>query len=126
MTPLSEDLPHKTGNGDLLETRMELLEDKLASHAKDLKCTVEDRVDQIESRFHRAMRTMSQSECAETDSLENVIEFAAENVSLHHLPTTAALEALKDLNKTLQLTRDHLDALGTSVARMREAVSSSC
>ena len=106
---------------DGLEIRMELLEAKLASHAGDLKETVTERIDQIESRFNRAMRSLS-GKGGENEAMENVIEFAAEHVEMHHLPTTAALEALHDLNLTLQLTREHLDALGASVNRMREAV----
>lgn len=106
---------------DGLEIRMELLETKLASHADDLKETVTERVDQIESRFHRAMRSLSGKD-GENEAMENVIEFAAEHVEMHHLPATAALEALHDLNLTLQLTREHLDALGASVNRMRDAV----
>ncbi len=100
---------------------MELLESKLANHAEDLKDTVSERVDQIESRFHRAMRSLSGKD-GDSEAMENVIEFAAEHLELHHLPTTAALEALHDLNLTLQLTREHLDALGASVNRMRAAV----
>tara|TARA_B100000927_G_scaffold7721_3_gene6182 strand:- start:7762 stop:8193 length:432 start_codon:yes stop_codon:yes gene_type:complete len=107
---------------DRLEIRMDLLESKLASHADDLKETVTERVDQIESRFCRAMRSLSGKD-GEGEVMENVIEFAAEHVGMHHLPTTAALEALHDLNLTLQLTKEHLDALGGSVSRMRDAVS---
>lgn len=106
---------------DRLEIRMDLLESRLASHADDLKETVTERVDQIESRFCRAMRSLSGKD-GECEVMENVIEFAAEHVGMHHLPTTAALEALHDLNLTLQLTKEHLDALGGSVSRMRDAI----
>ncbi len=118
-----EIMPEESGKVDRLDMRMHLLEDKLASHAEDLQSNVAERVDQIESRFERAMRSLCADD-ASGDSIENVIEFAAENVELHHLPTTAALEALNDLNDTIRLTREHLDALGTSVARMRDAVAS--
>ena len=107
---------------DRLEIRMDLLESKLATHADDLKETVSERVDQIESRFCRAMLSLSGKD-GEGEVMENVIEFAAEHLEMHHLPTTAALEALHDLNSTLQLTKEHLDALGGSVSRMRDAVS---
>ncbi|MEM9282123.1 MAG: hypothetical protein AAGA96_09870 [Verrucomicrobiota bacterium] len=115
--------PAEPGKVDRLEMRMHLLEDKLASHAENLKSTIEERMDQIESRFERSMKSL----CGEKDmdeSMEKVIEFASENLELHHLPTAAAMEALNDLRDTIGITREHLEALGTSVARMREAVGS--
>ncbi len=102
-----------------LEARMRLLESTLSAHAEDLKTGVTERVDRIESRFHRAMTTLTSDD--EGNEAANVLEFEAGDVSLHHLPTTAALDALNELNDTLQLTREHLEALGNSVARMRRS-----
>lgn len=99
-----------------IDARITMLETKLASHAEELKENVTERVDRIESRFHRALVSLGSSEEAEGD---NVVEFQSDAVTLHHLPATAALNCLNELNDTLQLTRDHVDALEESVDRMR-------
>jgi hypothetical protein len=97
-----------------------LLESRLEYHAEELKDDVSRRVERIESRFDRAMKSISPSEDAPDSA--NVIEFLSEPANLHHLPATAAIDALNELNDTLRLTRVHLEALGASVAKMRRAV----
>ena len=99
-----------------IDTRISMLESNLASHAEEMKENVTERVDRIESRFHRAMVSLGSSEEQEDDK---VVEFQSDTVTLHHLPATAALNCLNELNDTLQLTRDHVEALEESVDRMR-------
>lgn len=96
---------------------MSNLEDELTAHAEELKESVTERIDRIESRFKRAMISIG-SKCDSEDA-GNVIEFNSDEVTLHHLPTVSALEALNELNDTIRLTREHLDALVSSVDRMR-------
>lgn len=103
-----------------LESRMENLESKLEAHANDLKSKVTDRVDRIESRIHRAMSSLTGE--GEDQSVENVIEFQGEPKSLHHLPAASAISALNELNSTLKQTREHLEALGVSVEKMRRSI----
>ncbi len=105
--------PHSTKD---IDSRISMLESKLASHAMEMKENVTERVDRIESRFHRAMVSLGSSEEQEGDK---VVEFQSDTVTLHHLPATAALNCLNELNDTLQLTRDHVEALEESVDRMR-------
>jgi hypothetical protein len=105
--------PHSTKD---IDSRISMLESKLASHAMEMKENVTERVDRIESRFHRAMVSLGSSEEQEGDK---VVEFRSDTVTLHHLPATAALNCLNELNDTLQLTRDHVEALEESVDRMR-------
>lgn len=100
-----------------VDARISMLEAKLTSHAEQLKANITDRVARIESRFHRALISLGSE--AESEGQGNVVEFKSDQVNLHHLPATAALHALNELNDTLQLTRDHVEALGESVARMR-------
>lgn len=109
-----------TGEEDL-EDRMTFLESELTAHAKDLKESVTQRIDRIESRFQRALVSIGSK--TDEENPANIIEFNSSEVRLHHLPTVAALEALNELNATLRLTREHLDALNTSVTRMRRAVN---
>ena len=99
-----------------IDARISMLESKLASHAEELKENVTQRVDRIESRFHRAMVSLGSSKEQEG---EKVVEFQSDAVTLHHLPAAAALNCLNELNDTLQLTRDHVEALEESVDRMR-------
>ncbi|MCG8601649.1 MAG: hypothetical protein MI807_16015 [Verrucomicrobiales bacterium] len=111
--------PRPTGerkSTEEIDARISLLESKLASHAEELKENVTERVDRIESRFHRALVSLGSPEGEEE---EKVVEFKSDAVTLHHLPATAALSCLNELNDTLQLTRDHVDALEESVDRMR-------
>ena len=116
----AEDAPRSGGKSQSLEVRMDLLESKLEVHARDLKSRVTERVERIESRIHRAMNSLCGE--AEEDGAENVVEFVSGEKSLHHLPTTSAISALNELNATLQQTKEHLDALSQSVARMRQSI----
>ena len=100
-----------------IDARISLLERKLTNHAEELKSNITDRVDRIESRFQRAMVSLGSE--ADSENEGNIVEFKNEQVTLHHLPATAALNALNELNDTLRLTRDHVEALGESVERMR-------
>ncbi|MDF2378291.1 MAG: hypothetical protein P1U81_18785 [Verrucomicrobiales bacterium] len=115
-----EKLASLGGSRHSLEERMEKLESRLEVHSSDLKDRVTERVERIESRIHRAMTSLSG--VTEDESAENVIEFAAEAKSMHHLPTTSAISALNELNSTLRQTREHLDALRASVEQMRRSV----
>jgi len=105
-----------------LEGRMRLLESKLTTHAEDLKTSLVRRVDRIESRVSRALVSLGTD--SEEDA-ENVVEFESEAKDLHHLPATSALSALNELNETLVITRNHMEALDRSVSRMREALDRS-
>ena len=100
---------------------MTFLESELTAHAQDLKESVTQRIDRIESRFQRALVSIGTK--TDEENPANIIEFNSSEVRLHHLPTVAALEALNELNATLRLTKEHLDALNTSVTRMRRAVN---
>lgn len=111
-----EDFPELSGD---LDERIAALETNLTTHAEELTRNVVSRVDRIESRFHRALVSMGGDE--EKLETENVIEFTSDQVSLHHLPTVAALEALNELNHTLRLTREHVDALSDTVTRMKRS-----
>lgn len=116
-----DDKPYrrKRDTSDELESRLHLLESTLSAHAEELKRGVTERVERIESRFHRAMISLTLDD--EGNEAANVVEFEGDDSVLHHLPTTAAIDAINELNDTLQLTREHLDALGSSVARMRRS-----
>ena len=105
---------------DQLESRMKLLETKLGDHAEELKSNIVQRVDRIESRVSRALVTMGAD--SEDENAENVVEFQGEGDS-HHLPATSAIGALNELNQTLELTRNHMEALNRSVTRMRETLA---
>ena len=61
-------------------------------------------------------------------SADNVVEFGRE-VAVeespvdHQLHLRNARAAMKELNETLRLTREHLEALSGSIERMRRSVS---
>ena len=109
----------------MIEARLATLELKLVSHAEELKLQVSERVLRIQSRLENAMKPFqSQAEAGETgEGVDNVIAFVTDAKHLHHLHATNACEALNELNQTLRLTREHLEALASSVDRMRQAVS---
>lgn len=115
-----------------LETRMLLLENRLSHHAEELKTSLFQRVERIESRVVRALVTLGSREAEESEAA-NVVEFSGfgtddsgnENREVHHLPASAAVSALNELNDTLELTRNHMEALDASVSRMREALRQS-
>lgn len=102
-----------------IDERIAALENNLTVHAEELTRNVVSRVERIESRFHRALISMGGD--AEKLEKENVIEFTTDHIVLHHLPTVAAIEALNELNHTLQLTREHVDALRDTVSRMKRS-----
>ena len=107
-----------------IEARLAALEAKLVSHAEELKSQVSERVVRIQSRLENAMRPFHPGGEAEKgeDEAVNVVPFAAASPDLHHLHASNAREALHELNQTLTLTREHLEALSSSVDRMRQSV----
>lgn len=117
--PREDDAEVRSGR-ELLESRMVLLESKLSVHAEDLRESVVRRVERIESRVSRALTSLGSGQ--DTPDPDNVVEFAEAGRDLHHLPAVAAVSALNELNATLELTRNHLDALDASVDRMRTAL----
>jgi len=108
------------------EERLRFMEETLARHAGEIHSSALERIGRIESRVHRAVFLLS-SDAAEQCE-ENVVEFcgagggAGGTVGHHALPAKAAQDALFELNATLKVTREHLDALGSSVRRLRAAV----
>jgi len=109
-----------------VEPRLRLMEAKLTYHAEEIHRGVVERVDRIDSRIQRAMALLAAD--GEDRCEENVVEFRGVDAgpgqaSHHSLPAIAAREALHELNATLKVTREHLDALGASVGRLREAVA---
>ena len=106
-----------------IEARLAALESKLVSHAEELKSQVSERVVRIQSRLENAMRPFhSDGEAEKADGADNVVPFASASPDLHHLHASNAREALHELNQTLTLTREHLEALSSSVDRMRQSV----
>jgi hypothetical protein len=110
---------------EVIEARLAALERKLVSHAEDLKVQVSDRVLRIQSRLENAMKPFEadSSEGEATGDVSNVLNFAGDFTQLHHLHATNACSALNDLNQTLKVTREHLEALASSVDRMKRSVS---
>ncbi len=113
----------------MIEARLATLELKLVTHAEELKVQVSERVMRIQSRLENAMKFF-QSSSPEDDGegecladAENVLAFSADLTHLHHLHAANAHEAINELNQTIRLTREHLEALAGSVDRMRQAVS---
>ncbi|MBP6783155.1 MAG: hypothetical protein KA152_05165 [Verrucomicrobiales bacterium] len=110
---------------EMIEARLATLELKLVSHAEELKLQVSERVLRIQSRLENAMKPFqSEVDSGETgEGADNVVAFVTDEKHLHHLHATNACEALNDLNQTLRLTREHLEALANSVDRMRQIAS---
>lgn len=110
---------------EMIEARLATLELKLVSHAEELKVQVSERVSRIQSRLENAMKPFqAEPEVGETaERADNVVAFVTDSKHLHHLHATNAREALNDLNQTLRLTREHLEALASSVDRMRQSVA---
>lgn len=109
----------------LIEVRLANLEVKLVSHAEELKLQISERVVRIQSRLESAMRPFEGGvdEKASDNGAMNVVPFAPESKDQHHLHASNAREALNELNQTLRLTREHLEALSSSVDRMRQSVA---
>lgn len=108
----------------LIEARLATLEVKLVSHAEELKLQVSERIVRIQSRLENAIRPFEEGvgKNTEEDAAANVVPFAPVSKDQHHLHASNACEALNELNQTLRLTREHLDALSSSVNRMRQSV----
>jgi hypothetical protein len=109
----------------MIEARLATLEVKLVSHAEELKVQISERVVRIQSRLENALRPFEggvDENAAEGGAL-NVVPFATESKDQHHLHASNASEALNELNQTLRLTREHLEALSSSVDRMRQSVA---
>ncbi len=119
-----------TAEEDRIEARLSSLERRLVTHAEELNQQVCHRVMRIQSRLERAMRPFQpESERQRTErSADNVVEFGRE-VAVeespvdHQLHLRNARAAMKELNETLRLTREHLEALSGSIERMRRSVS---
>lgn len=109
----------------MIEARLASLEVKLVSHAEELKLQISERIVRIQSRLENAIRPFEGGEPENTaeDTAANVVPFAVDSKSQHHLHASNAREALNELNQTLRLTREHLEALSSSVARMRQSVT---
>lgn len=116
----ARDVSDSLGAREQLESRMRLLEAKLGLHAEELKASIEQRVKRIESRVSRALVSLGSE--VDVEDVENVVEFQTSGSEMHHLPAAAALAALNELNDTLELTRNHMEALDRSVSRMRSAL----
>lgn len=114
----------------MIEARLATLELKLVTHAEELKVQVSERVMRIQSRLENAMKFFQSSSPGEdnegdySEEAGNVLEFSADLTHLHHLHAANAREAINELNQTIRLTREHLEALAGSVERMRQAVAS--
>jgi hypothetical protein len=116
---------------DRVEVRLAALEDRLVSHAEELKSNIGNRVMRIQSRVERAMRPFQpESERMRAErSADNILEFGSERPGKPE-PTAEALharnarEAMLELNETLRQTREHLEALFGSIDRMKRSVSS--
>ncbi len=119
-----------------LEARLAALELRLVNQAEELKSQVADRVLRIQSRLESALkpfqtgteRSRRRSEAGtvmETEA-KNVVDFIPElsaGVEGRLLHARNAREAMVELNETLRLTREHLEALSGSIERMRRSVS---
>jgi hypothetical protein len=105
------------------EERLRIMEETLARHAEEIHSSALERIGRIESRVHRAVFLLA-PETGEPRE-ENVVDFHqgdANSEAHHSLPSKSAQEALLELNATLKVTREHLDALGSSVQRLRAAL----
>lgn len=115
---------------DRVEVRLAALESRLVSHAEELKSNIGSRVMRIQSRIERAMRPFQpESERMKAErSADNILEFGIDHPGGPETPDKAlharnAREAMIELNETLRVTREHLDALFGSIDRMKQSVS---
>jgi dGTP triphosphohydrolase len=105
-----------------IEARIAALELRLVDHAEELTQQLTSRVERIQSRVERALLPFSET-CEGSDAgAQNVVEFTAASSPSHYLHSVNAREALHDLTQALLSTSEHLDALGRSVARMKQSV----
>jgi hypothetical protein len=109
-----------------LEQRLSSLEARLLGHAEELRGELAGRVLRIQSRIESALRPFESDGGQGKNSIraENVVEFdkgdggaAGQESKLLHLRN--AQEAMRELSETLGATRKHLEALDSSVERMR-------
>lgn len=84
----------------------------------------------IQSRIERAMRPFQpESERMRAErSADNILEFGIDHpgkseTSEGTLYARNACEAMSELNETLRVTREHLEALFGSIERMKRSVS---
>lgn len=131
ITPMvnPSDLFRASGKEERIEARLEALEVRLVSHAEELKAQIAGRVMRIHSRIERALRPFQpESEREKVErSTDNIVEFgqarkgnpASSDPLLH---ARNAREAMLELNETLRITREHLEALSGSIDRMRKSV----
>ncbi len=119
-----------TAAEDRIEARLSSLELRLVAHAEELKMQVSQRVMRIQSRVERALRPFQpDSERKRVErSADNIIEFGADVLgpdsdSKRLLHARNARAAMHELNDTLRLTQEHLEALSGSIERMRRSVA---
>ncbi len=113
-----------------LDLRLARLEQRLAIHADELKSNVSERITRIQSRLERALGgfQLGREEGTEVEeNPENVVEFrnlrgGKPGQADHVLCVKNAREAMTELNETLRLTRDHLEALSGSIDKMRSCI----
>lgn len=114
-----------------LDQRLARLEQRLAIHADELKSNVSERITRIQSRLERALGGFQSSREEGTEvekNPENVVEFRnlrsgkPEREADHILCVKNARDAMTELNETLRLTRDHLEALSGSIDKMRSCI----
>ncbi len=113
----------------LIEARVATMELKLATHAEEIQSQVTERVLRIQSRLERTLSlfdvTPDQEDVEATvPGAGNVVEFSSDGGDFHYLHAANAMEALLELNDTIRQTREHLEALASSVTRMKRAVAS--
>lgn len=105
-----------------IEARIAALELRLVDHAEELTQQITSRVERIQSRVERALLPFSDASEGADAAGANVLEFTAASSPSHYLHSVNAREALYDLTQALLSTSEHLDALGRSVARMKQSV----
>lgn len=112
-----------------LEARLSSLEVGLREHSEELKQQVSARVLKIQCRLENALHPFQPEieGSAAADGAKNVLSFenpqhrlSPEQRNLLHLRN--AREAMKELNETLRATREHLEALDSSVEKMRHRI----
>lgn len=113
------------GRVNRVEARLAALELRLAGHAEELSAQVSERVLRIQSRLENALRPFvaPEPETLESWNSGKVVEFSGDSCDDHLIHARNACEALYELNQTLKLTREHLEALACSVDRMKRSVA---
>ncbi|MBU6181024.1 MAG: hypothetical protein KGR69_15260 [Verrucomicrobia bacterium] len=109
---------------DRVEARLAALEDRLVSHAEELKLNIDNRVMRIQSRVERAMGPFQPGGLDQ--GAANVLDFRNDDngsAAQQALHVRNAREALLELNETLRDTRVHLEALSGSIERMKRSIS---